>query len=295
MKEFRLSMLETEGKIVQDAKEVDAKSILTLRNTKDLATLCLIAVVTWKLLDSEVSISIKEFTFTDLLSIFVSFFAIALSIAFYFKATDTSNRFYDNSYKFTKEISEILGRIEAGFGEKLKHIDEGYAGIRDRFDQIPFDANKAKEEIEAEKEEIDKKKKEQNELLENLAKRAQLAETEKQDLFRQMERTSKELDSAKSDLRRMQRNVINHEVSSSSPELKRKVLGYLTDRIQSEIPPGLEEGLTMRMLREVFSNIKDDIHPEAFNDLALTGIIDDEGELTRRGMESLLIRLRKLG
>ena len=39
------------------------------------------------------------------------------------KATDTSNNFYDNSYKFTKEISEILGRIEAGFGEKLKHID----------------------------------------------------------------------------------------------------------------------------------------------------------------------------
>jgi archaellum component FlaC len=245
------------------------------------------------LFDSDISISIKEFTFTDLLSIFVSFFAIALSIAFYFKATDTSNRFYDNSYKFTKEISEILGRIEAGFGEKLKHIDEGYAGIRDRFDQIPFDANKAKKEIEAEKEEIQKKKKEQNELLENLAKRAQLAENEKQDLFRQMEKTSKELESAKSDLRRMQRNVISHESSSPSLNIRRKVLEYLVDRIQSEIPLGLEDEVSMRMLREIFSNIKDDIHPEALTDLIFTGIIDDEGELTRRGMESLLVRLRK--
>lgn len=287
-------LLEFKEKTVQDQKEKDVTSILTLRNTRDIVILCLIAVVTWKLFDSEITISIKEFTFTDLLSIFVSFFAIALSIAFYFKATDTSNRFYDNSYKFTKEISEILGRIEAGFGEKLKHIDEGYAGIRDRFDQIPFDANKAKEEIEAEKEEIEKKKKEQNELLENLAKRAQLAENEKQELFRQMERTSKELDSAKSDLRRMQRNVISHEATSFSPDVKRKALGYLVDKIESEIPPGLEDGVSMRMLREIFSNIKDDIHPEALNDLAITGIIDDDGELTRRGMENLRIRLRRL-
>lgn len=278
---------------MQDHKEKDVNPILTLRNTRDIVILCLIAVVTWKLLNSEVSISIKEFAFTDLLSIFVSFFAIALSIAFYFKATDTSNRFYDNSYKFTKEISEILGRIEAGFGEKLKHIDEGYAGIRDRFDQIPFDANRAKEEIEAEKEEIEKKKKEQNELLENLAKRAQLAESEKQELFQQMERTSKELDSAKSDLRRMQRNVISHEAASFDPQTKRRVLEYLSEKIQAEIPPGLEGQLPMRALREIFSNIKDDIHPEALDDLASCGLIDDEGELTRRGMENLRVRLRR--
>ena len=194
-----------------EKKDSSDKPLLTLRNARDVIVICLIGVVTWKLINADVNISIKEFSFTDLLSMFVSFFAIALSVAFYFKATETSNRFYDNSYSFTKEISEILGRIEAGFGEKLKHIDEGYAGIRDRFDQLPFDANKAKEEIEAEKEEIEKKKKEQNDLLESLAEKAKLAEAEKEELFRKMETTSKELDSAKSDLRRMQRNMYCHK------------------------------------------------------------------------------------
>lgn len=280
---------------MSDQKEKYDKPLLTLRNARDVIVICLIGVVTWKLINSDISISIKEFTFTDLLSIFVSFFAIALSIAFYFKATDTSNRFYDNSYKFTKEISEILGRIEAGFGEKLKHIDEGYAGIRDRFDQLPFDANKAKEEIEAEKKEIEKKKKEQNNLLESLAQKAQLAEAEKEDLFNKMEKTNKELESAKSDLRRMQRNMMKHERLNLNvdPERKRRVMEYLVDRISEEIPPGLERTPRASMLIEIFDNIRDDLHPEAIEDLEHVGMIDDDGQLNRRGVEGLLFRLRK--
>ncbi|SEA80448.1 hypothetical protein [Marinobacterium iners] len=280
---------------MSDQKEKYDKPLLTLRNARDVIVICLIGVVTWKLINSDISISIKEFTFTDLLSIFVSFFAIALSIAFYFKATDTSNRFYDNSYKFTKEISEILGRIEAGFGEKLKHIDEGYAGIRDRFDQLPFDANKAKEEIEAEKKEIEKKKKEQNNLLESLAQKAQLAEAEKEDLFNKMEKTNKELESAKSDLRRMQRNMMKHErlKLNIDPERKRRVMEYLVDRISEEIPPGWERTPRASMLIEIFDNIRDDLHPEAIEDLEHVGMIDDDGQLNRRGVEGLLFKLRK--
>jgi len=273
--------------------EAQGKPILTLRNSRDIIVIALIAVATWKLLNSEISISVKEFTFTDLLSIFVSFFAIGLSIAFYFKATDTSNKFYDNSYKFTKEISEILGRIEAGFGEKLKHIDEGYAGIRDRFDQLPFDANKAREEIAEEKLEIEKKKKEQNAILESLASRAKLAETEKEELFRKMEKTNTELEAAKNDLRSMQRNIIKHQVSSIDPDVRRRAINYLFEKISDELPSNINEAVSLRAIREIFSNIKDDLHPEALDDLLAIGVIDEEGELTRRGMENLRFRFKK--
>jgi hypothetical protein len=281
---------------VSEKKESTDKPLLTLRKARDVIVICLIGVVTWKLINSDVSISIKEFSFTDLLSMFVSFFAIALSVAFYFKASETSNRFYDNSYSFTKEISEILGRIEAGFGEKLKHIDEGYAGIRDRFDQLPFDAIKAKEEIEAEKEEIEKKKKEQNDLLESLAKKAKLAEVEKEELFRKMEKTHKDLDSAKGDLRRMQRNMIEHENLNVGSDAKRRhVMDYLAEKVNDEIPLSLDRPVSVSVIRKVFENIKDDIHPEAIDDLGSTGIIDDEGQLTRIGVEELHRRLRKRG
>lgn len=278
---------------MSEGKGKNITSFLTLRNARDIIILCLIAVITWKLINSDISISIKEFTFNDLLSMFLSFFAISLAIAFYFKATETSNRFYDNSYKFTKEISEILGRIEAGFGEKLKHIDEGYAGIRDRFDQLPFDKNKATKEIEEEKKEIEKKKKEQSTLLESLAQKAKLAETEKKELFQKMEKTYKELEVAKSDLRRMQRNVLQHEASAADPDLKRRVLNYLTDRITDEIPSDMDGSISMRAIRDIFSNIKENLHPEAIDDLMSVGFIDEEGELTRRGMEQLRLKVRK--
>ena len=278
---------------MKDDENKDEKSFLTLRNARDLVILCLILIATWKLLNSDISISIEKFAFTDILSLLVSFFAIGLSVAFYFKATETSNRFYDNSYKFTKEISEILGRIEAGFGEKLKHIDEGYAGIRDRFDQLPFDANKAKEEIEEEKAEIEKKKKEQTELLESLASRAKLAETEKNELFQQMERTSNELESAKSDLKRMERNVRAHEASMIDPELRKRVTEYLADKIYQEAPPGIEKNPTTRMIKHVFNGIRDDLHRDAIEDLLNTGLMDEDGELSMKAVDLIRFKLRK--
>jgi hypothetical protein len=269
------------------------KPILTLRNARDVIVICLIGVVTWKLINADFNISIKEFSFTDLLSMFVSFFAIALSIAFYFKATETSNRFYDNSYTFTKDVSEILGRIEAGFGEKLKHIDEGYAGIKERIDLLPFDASKAKEEIKVEEQEIENKKKEQNDLLESFAKKAKLVQVEKDELFSKMEKTNKELDSAKDDLRRMQKNMLEHESLNADPHLRRRAMKYLADKVDSEIPQGLDGPVSRRVLYNIFENIKHELHDDAINDLHSTGIIDDEMQLTNKGRELLYLGLRK--
>lgn len=155
------------------------KELLTFKNIRDVTVIVFFSVLSFKLFGMKLSLDIKEFGFTDLLSMLLAFFAIALSVVFYFKATDTSNRFYDNSYTFTKDVSEILGRMEAGFGEKLKHLDEGYSGIRDKFDSLPFDSVKANEEVERENKEIKAKEAEQHQMLENLAKKAKLVESEK--------------------------------------------------------------------------------------------------------------------
>ncbi len=75
------------------------KGFLTLVNIRDILIVAILVIVTWKLLGADISIKFESFSFTDLLSVLLAFFAIALSVAFYFKATDTSNMFYDNSYK----------------------------------------------------------------------------------------------------------------------------------------------------------------------------------------------------
>lgn len=98
-----------------------------------------ILLVVWKMLQGRWVIDPAGFPLTDLVALVLAIFAISLSALFYFKATETSNRFYDNSHKFTRDVSEILGRIEAGFGERLRHLDEGYSSLRDHVTRIPFD------------------------------------------------------------------------------------------------------------------------------------------------------------
>lgn len=70
-------------------------------------------VLIYRLATAPFSIDLTGFNFNDLLALLLALFSIGLSVAFYFKATETSNEFYDNTYRFTKDISEILGRIEA--------------------------------------------------------------------------------------------------------------------------------------------------------------------------------------
>ncbi|WP_339064887.1 hypothetical protein [Teredinibacter turnerae] len=129
--------------------------LLTWRSFRDVCVVCFILVVTWKVLNSEISFNVGNLEYSDFLSTAIAFFSIGLSVAFYFKATDTSNQFYDNSYKFTKQISEMLGRIEAGFGEKLTHIDEGYSGLKQKIDQMPFDSVRANEQVREETQKVE--------------------------------------------------------------------------------------------------------------------------------------------
>jgi hypothetical protein len=70
------------------------------------------------------------FDFSQMLSLAMSVFSVGLSAAFYYMATDTSNKFYDNTYGFMKDLFEILGRIEERFGERLEHIRRDTAEIR---------------------------------------------------------------------------------------------------------------------------------------------------------------------
>jgi len=199
------------------------ESLLSLRNVRDIVILIFFGVMSYKLFNIDLSLDIKGFEFTDLLSILVAFFAMALSVAFYFKATDTSNRFYDNSYAFTKDISEILGRMEAGFGEQLKSLDKGYTGINDKLAST-FDPIKAKENIEKEQQEITEKEAELHKTLEELVKKAQLAEDEKSKFFEHMESLNSELEKSKSEIQKLHEEIrINEETEEIREGLQAKI------------------------------------------------------------------------
>ena len=79
-------------------------------------------VLSIKVINSPFSINLDAAT---LISLLLALFAIWLSALFYFKATETSNAFYDNTYKFTRDVAQLLAKMESGFGERLKNLDEG--------------------------------------------------------------------------------------------------------------------------------------------------------------------------
>ncbi len=252
---------------------------LTLPILRDSAVVLLIAIVGWKLVSSDIQFDLSKFSFSELLALLLSLFSVWLSVAFYFKASDTSNQFYDNSYKFTKEMSEILGRIEAGFGERLRHLDEGYSGIRDKFDRLPQYSTAKSAEVEREEEEIKKREGEQRALLENLAERAQLAVGEKKEIFAKLAEKNEELEQARLELRHLRQR--SEDLSPSDRELRWKLLHYIAERIKSEIPPDVEPKSTRESVAQIFRMIRDGLHPDAIRDLQRFDLVDEEGNLTR--------------
>jgi hypothetical protein len=116
-----------------------------------LAIIILLGVGAWRLAWVSFNIDLSNFEFSDLLAMILALFAVGMSVAFYFKTTDSSNQFYDNIYNFTQKTSEILGRIEERFGERLKHLDEGYGRMQSHFEGLAQSSDEITKEVEEKK------------------------------------------------------------------------------------------------------------------------------------------------
>ncbi|HLO91871.1 MAG TPA: hypothetical protein VK172_11970 [Lentimicrobium sp.] len=146
----------------------------------------IVVVICIKILLSDFDFSQLQFGFTDLLSIILALFAVWISVNFYHKNNETSNRFYNNTYTFTKDISETLGRIEERFGEKLESLKEENKSLSSRVDRYYSSggANAVDKEKDDKKEKeiqarLEKELSEKNALLDQFAKKYKIAEQDK--------------------------------------------------------------------------------------------------------------------
>jgi uncharacterized integral membrane protein len=253
-----------------------------------LVTLLLV----YKLAVSNLSFDFSKFDFNALLALLLSLFAIGLSVAFYFKATDTSNLFYDNTYKFTKEISEILGRIEAGFGERLRHLDEGYSGLINRFDIGSNEQNiqDTKEEIEKEKQKLKQDVEERNQILNSLIEKAQLEQEEKEAIRKQLKEKEIEISKQNRELNFL-RNRLHHDTDLNEIELIKlppSVIRTLTDFVKRNNLTGeLFQKYPMSVLSRKNKFNIDELSKEELVRLLNMRIIHEDGTLTINGIRTL--------
>jgi len=153
--------------------------------------ICVVAIViaaTIKLFSGDVKFSVD---FPTLLSLLLALFSVGLSALFYFKATESSNSFYDNTYKFTTDISQLLTRMDTGLGEKLALLETRYSDLKDYMRSGYGPGNSGAivtdEQINQEKAELEKVVSEKDIIIARLIESSSLEDVEKENIREELD------------------------------------------------------------------------------------------------------------
>ncbi|MBW8356673.1 MAG: hypothetical protein K0M54_22905 [Pseudomonas sp.] len=263
---------------------------LTLGRMRDVLLIALVGVVAYKFASAEFNVDLKDFSFTDLLSLFLAIASVALSAAFYFKADESARSFYTHTYKFTNDVSEMLGRIDAGFGEKLRNIDQGYIGLNQKFDSFrftPVSGAANSERSEEKKAEIQEQEAQRDNIIEDLMRRADVAGAEKEELLSRLNSLTDELEKSKAELESQKRIVSNSlGVESSFANFLRPLVVRHFSHIGNR---GYSEELLQKTFNRVLAD--DAFQSEAFDFMHKAGLLEGH-RLTSKGVGYVTAILR---
>lgn len=222
----------------------------------------------------------KDFNFTDLLSLLLAFFSITISIVFYLKAGETANQFYDNTYKFTQHTSEVLGRIESGFGERLRNINESYNRLGEDIRKYSTKDNRVQEEIKNQTENIEKNENVLKDIVNKLFENSKLDEDEKEQLKKELIQSNEKLAKAREQIANLERKSIPTSFDRKLSRAKRyyqkklKEFGFGMNTSIEEVNEGLSKAILIEKLPRLF-----------IKDLLDLDIINEDYELTDYGVK----------
>lgn len=255
---------------------------------KFIASLLFTILIVYKLAISDLSFDFSKFDFNALLALLLSLFAIGLSVTFYFKATDTSNLFYDNTYKFTKDISTILGRIEAGFGEKLQNLDKGYSGLLNKIDKEntnPKDIEETKTDKKEVEQSLQNEIKERNKIIQNLLEKTQLEQKEKEEFQKALFDKEKSMIKLERELRLLQNKLERQRNLAIVEDIPDRLLSYLKNYLlRLNINEDFNRDRAQEFINQFIPNNENSrINDKLFIDLLENRLIREDGTLTNRG------------
>jgi hypothetical protein len=240
----------------------------------------------FKLISNELQIDLSNFNFESLLTLIVSFFSIGLSVMFYFKATDSSNEFYNNSYTFTKDISETLRGIEAGFGEKLTNIDKGYEDFRKSFENYitPQEKLSLKKEVEKETQNIKEIGNEKDKIIAQLKEKTNLSTDEIKKYLRQIQEKDLELIEKNNQIDLLKNQLKD---GGNRPVINEKTYLSLKNYTKLKVIPLIPSKIlnSRIMISSYFKTNKEKFSEHYMNDLKLSGFIDEDNILTKNGID----------
>ena len=166
-------------------KEKESYEKITELIIKSVLLLSLDGLIIYKFW--EAPIKIENFDYLYFLSTVIALFAITLSVIFYFKSTEQSNKFYDNIFKFTKDTSNILAEMKTGLGHLEKVVYKSYDDVTQENETEKNTIKKENEKIDKETKEVDK---EITKLLEDNGVQKETIKNLKEQLFEQSKKYS---------------------------------------------------------------------------------------------------------
>lgn len=257
-----------------------------IRLLREITLLLVLAYLSYSLISGKIGISFgtKELTASEIISILLAFFAILLSAAFYYMSTQQSNLFYHNVHQFTKDTSEILGRLD----EQVKNIGGKQTELKDTFeknytynnslnDSLGRKEEKIVEEVIEKEERLKEKEGNIIETVNSLIEKVKFnSDEEKKELISTLAQQRQEIDTLRSDL----------EKKANLMHLMPKVKYFTTQLIKDNFPDKLPNRPISSIFREIINNQVSDLY---INDLELLGYLtkSDNGEhnITRKGLK----------
>lgn len=233
-----------------------------------------------------------QFDFPALLSLLLAIFSVGLAALFYFKATETSNTFYDNTYKFSQDIGALLARIESGFGERLKHLDDSYTSMRDQLQNYPAKptVDEAKHEIKEEQKELQRKLQERDRMIEELATRAQMQDHEKKEFLKQLNDRQKQLEDARQEMNLLQQHLRRAQTDATLGDLQNipdRMQSYIRSKVLEVIGRDYAASAPISLLRRRFAQHKEQFHANFLKDMREHDLLGDGDELTAKGVRAI--------
>lgn len=272
---------------MSEEHEKDSREENVWQKVQAFAVILALSVTAYKLAVTPFNVIVD---FPTLLSLLLAFFSVGLAALFYFKATETSNAFYDNTYKFTRELAQLLTKIESGFGEKLRSLDESYTAMREQIHRMPTDSppSDSAESVEEEKEEVKGVKAERDALVSELIEKSQLRSDEKESFSRELANKNNQLDKAQSELARLKRRAVVERVTRPSSELGlERLLRRYTKKEYAERLSRSSRPLSDAGIRRRFSALLSNAEESYVRDMTRLGYLDDEKRLTPEGLNLL--------
>ncbi len=270
--------------------EIDDKIKNRNNWVKILFSGAILIVILYKLVSSDININIDKVQYSDILSLVISFFAIALSLAFYFKASDTSNKFYNDTYKFNKDISESIGRMDAGFNEKLRNLNENYS----RFAEYGFLGMKNsnyEESIEEEEGKFKELLEEKERVITNLLNENEIT-AEARDTYR------RQLDGMNEELNRQKKNIedlkVNYTYNSEEISLISQLFnnserrGMMNDIFSYYAKHPNNEYAIAQMEEDIRKELAPRFNTNLYRSMKKRKLVDDDGLLTDKTLRYIV-------